>query len=67
MHQRTWRTDLEGDPPPEVPTAYNETPFKTILSSNGRHPFEIYDFVKKTFHSISDRYHVPKLSNYQNF
>ena len=33
MHQRTHRTDPEVDPPPEVPTAKNKTPFKTILNS----------------------------------
>ena len=41
MHQSTQRIDPEVDLPPKVPTAYNETPFKTILISIGDTPFKV--------------------------
>ena len=47
MHQRTQRTDL--DPPPKVPTAYNETPFKTILNSMGDTPFKVMILSRRHF------------------
>ena len=47
MHQRTWRIDL--DPTPEVPTAYNKSPFKTILNPMVDIPLKVMILLRRHF------------------
>ena len=63
MHQRTRRTDPEVDPPPWSAHSIQWNYFQDHPDLHGRHPFEINDFVKKTFHSISRSKLVASISN----